>query len=272
MMEKQITLPDDICRRYASIAKYRTLPKETFHTMRHRVTVAAFLLSALSLPAQSTLPNWTYYCFGFLNAHPGRTELPQEEAMAIQKGHLEHMGRMARQGKLLVAGPFLTAGGPRGVVIYNCESVAEAEGYTKPDPAVVNKRLEMEFYRMHAVRGLGEPLATRIKADPEYKYEMVQLPLLILSKTDRLPAGEVPAELGAAHFERSRKLMSEGRIRFFGRFEQSHEKLGVYVFDKMTLEEAGRLMADDPMVKGGYANAQGLVWMVAGETLPQAGR
>ncbi len=234
----------------------------------HLGWTAAFLLPALALPAQSPASGWTHYCFGFLNAHPARTELPQQEAMAIQKGHLEHMGRMAREGKLLSAGPFLTPGGPRGVVIYNCSSVAEAEGYTKPDPAIVNRRLEMEFYRMHAVKGIGEPYASKIKADPDYKYEMVQLPLFILSKTDRFPAGGVPAGLGEAHFERSMKLMNEGKLRFFGRFDPSREKLGVYVFDKMTLEEARRLMEDDPLVKDGYARAQGLVWMVAGDTVP----
>ena len=227
-----------------------------------RNSIILFLALAVTAPAAE----WKYYCFGFLNAHPQRAEMPQEKLMEIQKGHLAHMGTMAKQGKLLVAGPFMTEGGPRGVVIYNCSSVAEATSYTEPDPAVVNKRLTMEFYKMHAPEGLGEPLASMSKADPAYKYQMVQLPLFILSKTEK--SERVPPATGQAHYQRSLKLMEEGKLRFFGRFEDAPEKLGVYVYSKMTLDEAKALMDEDPLVKGGFAKVQGLMWFVADESLP----
>lgn len=225
---------------------------------------ALLLFFALTLAANAA--DGKHYCFGFLNAHPDRAEMPQEKLMEIQKGHLEHMGKMAQAGKLLVAGPFMTEGGPRGVVIYNCASVEEAMGYTKPDPAVVNKRLSMEFYKMHAPEGMGEPLAGKMKADPNYKYEMTRLPLFILYRS---PSGYPSKATGEAHYQRSLKLVEEGKLRFFGRFEDAPEKLGVYVFSKMTLEEAKALMEEDPLVKGGYAKVQGLVWFVADEAVPE---
>jgi len=224
------------------------------------------IILLLALTANVRAVEWKHYCFGFLNAHPERVEMPQEKLMEIQKGHLAHMGKMAEAGKLLVAGPFMTQGGPRGVVIYNCSTVDEAMSYTKPDPAVVNKRLSMEFYKMHAPDGLGEPLASKMKADPQYKYEMTQLPLFILSRTEN--TASVPAAAGKAHYERSLKLVEEGKLRFFGRFEDAPEKLGVYVFAKMPIEEAKALMDEDALVKGGFAKVLGLVWFVAGEALP----
>ena len=226
------------------------------------------LLLALLLSAASGAADWKYYCFGFLNTHPDRVEMPQDKLMEIQKGHLEHMGKMASEGKLLVAGPFMTAGTARGVVIYNCADVAEAKRYTEPDPAVVNKRLVMEFYKMHAPEGLGEPLASKMKADANYKYEMTQLPVFILNKTDKVKNEQVPGATGQAHYQRSLKLVEEGKLRFFGRFESAPERLGIYVFAKMPLEEAKTLMDEDPLVKSGYAVPQGLVWMVADEALP----
>ncbi len=224
------------------------------------------LLLALLLCAASGAADWKYYCFGFLNTHPDRAEMPQDKVMEIQKGHLEHMGKMASEGKLLVAGPFMTAGTARGVVIYNCADVAEAKRYTEPDPAVVNKRLVMEFYKLHAPEGLGEPLASMMKADPAYKYTMTQLPVFILTKTET--TGNIPPATGQAHYQRSLQLMAEGKLRFFGRFEGAPEKMGIYVYAKMTPDEAKALMEEDPLVKGGFALVQGLVWYVADESLP----
>jgi uncharacterized protein YciI len=74
------------------------------------------------------------YCFGFLNSHPERKPIPDAEAQEIQKGHLAHMTRMAKAGHLLSAGPMLTEGGPRGIVIYRCASLDEARQYTSPIP------------------------------------------------------------------------------------------------------------------------------------------
>lgn len=214
------------------------------------------------------IADWKHYCFGFLNAHPERKEIPQTEAMEIQKGHMAHMGKMAEAGKLLVAGPFMTGATPRGVVIYNCATVAEAQANTAPDPAVVNKRLSMEFYRMHSVPGMGEPYATKAKADPKFQPAMVQFPFFILSKTDKLKTAPLPPAVGQAHFQRSLKLMQEGKIRFFGRFEDSPEKLGVYVFNRMPMDEARKLIDEDDLVKNGFASVHAIMWMAADEAVP----
>jgi uncharacterized protein YciI len=229
-----------------------------------------FALAACQTVFCQTNPTagWKHYCFGFLNAYPDRKEIPQAEAMEIQKGHMAHMGKMAEAGKLLVAGPFMSGASPRGVVIYNCATVAEAQANTEPDPAVVNKRLSMEFYRMHSVPGMGEPYASKAKADPNFKPTMTQFPFFILSKTDKLKTTPLPPAVGQAHFMRSLKLMGEGKIRFFGRFEDSPEKLGVYVFNKMPMDEARKLIDEDDLVKNGFASVHAIMWMAADEAVP----
>ena len=75
------------------------------------------------------------FCFGFLNSFPDRKQIPTAEAEKIQEGHLAHMTAMAKAGHLLAAGPFLTPGGPRGIIVYRCTSLEQAKEWTAKDPA-----------------------------------------------------------------------------------------------------------------------------------------
>lgn len=196
-------------------------------------------------------------CFGFLNAHPERREIPQAEAQLIQKAHLAHMNKMAMAGHLIAAGPFATPGGPRGAVVYRCESAARAEEWTRPDPAVQNKRLSIEMYRWAGPSDFGEPLASQLKKDPEAKYEMVRLPLVVYRKTDR--------------WRRAKPALHHARLRAGGEFlDGPGSALGVYVFSAMPLEEAKAIAESDPAVASGEVRAEAYVWFVANTSVPGA--
>ncbi len=47
----------------------------------------------------------------FLNTNPNRPMIPKAEAERLQAGHMANIGRLAKEGKLLVAGPFYTERG-----------------------------------------------------------------------------------------------------------------------------------------------------------------
>lgn len=210
------------------------------------------------------------YCWGFLNAHEERAEIPEAQAQEIQKGHMEHMKRMAEAGHLLAAGPLATPGGPRGLLVYKCESAAQAEEWTKPDPAVVNKRLRVEMYRWTSNGVWGEPLAAKLKAEPNYKYTMVKLPFAILMRTEKTAGGAMPPEeVRTAHLEYSTKLVAEGKLRAFGPFEGAKDKLGVFVYAALAVEEAQKLAEEDPLVKGGWGKPVMHIWFVADEAVPR---
>jgi uncharacterized protein YciI len=205
------------------------------------------------------------YCWGFLNAHPERGELSKERAEEIQKGHLAHMGRMAEEGHLLAAGPLATPGGARGLLVYKCESVAQAEQWTQGDPAVVNKRLAIEMYRWMSSGVFGEPLASKLKQDPKYKYTMVKLPFAVLMRTATPPSPDVRKR----HFEHAMRLVAQGKLRAFGPFESSPDKLGVFIYGAIDIEEARQLAQSDPLVAGGFATAAMHIWFVADEAVPR---
>lgn len=56
----------------------------------------------------------------------------------LMKGHMANIGKLAEEGKIIVAGPFLEKNKEnyRGMFIFNTKSKEEAEQWVKTDPAV----------------------------------------------------------------------------------------------------------------------------------------
>jgi uncharacterized protein YciI len=186
------------------------------------------------------------YCRGFLNMHEERAEIPD------------------------AAGPVATPGGPRGLLVYRCDSPSQAEEWTDRDPAVVNKRLRVEMHRWTSNGVWGEPLAAKLKSDPNHKYAMVRLPFAILMRTEKT-VGETmpPGGVRKAHLAYAMKLVEQGSLRSFGPFESSKDKLAVFVYSAMAMEDAQKLAEQDPLVTGGWARPVLHVWYVADEAVPR---
>lgn len=84
----------------------------------------------------------TYYMV-FLNKGPKRDH-DSTTVMQIQKEHLAHLTKMAEEGKMVIAGPFLDEGNTRGICIYSVGSLEEAKKLAEADPAVKAGRLVVE--------------------------------------------------------------------------------------------------------------------------------
>lgn len=92
------------------------------------------------------------YFMAFLKRGSNRSHT-DEEAAKIQSEHLAHMDRLAKEGKINIAGPFADDGTIRGIVIYSVTSLKEAELLTSLDPAVKAGRLEIELHPFWAAKG-----------------------------------------------------------------------------------------------------------------------
>ncbi len=75
------------------------------------------------------------------------------EAAKIQALHMAHLDKMAKAGKLVVAGPFENGGEHRGLLIFDVETVEEALKLEGDDPAVVSGRLKMEAFYWWGAKG-----------------------------------------------------------------------------------------------------------------------
>ncbi len=214
------------------------------------------------------------YCFGFLNAHPERDKISEARANEIQEGHMAHMRRMGQAGHLLAAGPIETPGGPRGILIYRCASLDQARQWTALDPAVQNKRLTLEVLRWRGPDGVGEPLASELKADPNHKVEMTKLPLLVLRPTGKW-TGDASAEMMTSHIRHIGDMMQQGKLRAAGPFVDDQGRvgrvagyLGLYVFGAIPLEQAKAMVGEDAFVREGYARIDAYSWWVANDAIP----
>lgn len=85
------------------------------------------------------------YVVAFLKTGPNKPE-SQTEAQTLQAAHMENIRRLAEEGKLVVAGPFLGGGELRGIYIFDVKTVEEAEALTMTDPAIQAGILVMELH------------------------------------------------------------------------------------------------------------------------------
>ena len=86
-----------------------------------------------------------HYMFAWLRRGPNRDH-DSATVSQIQKGHLENIGRLAKEGKLLLAGPFLDDGDVRGIFVCNVSSGEEGRKLTETDPAIQAGRLAAKLH------------------------------------------------------------------------------------------------------------------------------
>lgn len=95
------------------------------------------------------------YVMAFLKSGP--VHLKDSAArMQLQMAHLKNITRLADEGKLVVAGPFLDDQPIRGIFIFNVESLDEAHKLTETDPAIKAGTLVMELRPFYCSAALME--------------------------------------------------------------------------------------------------------------------
>ncbi|MBL7886189.1 MAG: hypothetical protein JNJ52_05545 [Flavobacterium sp.] len=74
------------------------------------------------------------------------TTATEKERNDYFKGHMENIQRLANEGKLAVAGPFMKNDkNYRGLFVFNVTTVEEAKALVESDPAVKGKIFEYEL-------------------------------------------------------------------------------------------------------------------------------
>ncbi len=98
------------------------------------------------------------YVMAFLKAGPNR---PKDSIVAaqLQAAHMKNIQRMANEGTLVLAGPFLDGMELRGIYIFNVESLDEARKLTETDPAIKAGSLVMELHPWYGSAALQEVTA-----------------------------------------------------------------------------------------------------------------
>jgi uncharacterized protein YciI len=98
------------------------------------------------------------YVFCILKTGTNTTASKEEQNKAFQ-GHMANINRLAKEGKLAVAGPFgKNDRNYRGIFIFNVATVEEAQALVDTDPAVKSKLLEAELTPWYGTAALMEVL------------------------------------------------------------------------------------------------------------------
>lgn len=80
--------------------------------------------------------------FVFLNKRTDIPELPKEKLDKMMEGHIANISKMAKDGRLLAAGPFDGGG---GIFIFNSTSVEEVTQWLASDPGIRAERWKVEI-------------------------------------------------------------------------------------------------------------------------------
>ena len=93
------------------------------------------------------------YIMVLLHRGDQATVFSKEELEALQKGHMDNIGRLAKEGKIVVAGPFGDDTALRGIFVMDVESVEAAQALVETDPAVKAGRLRAEYHPWWCAKG-----------------------------------------------------------------------------------------------------------------------
>lgn len=192
-----------------------------------------FLLFTVSdLNAQKA----TSYVFVFLQKRTDLPELPKAELDKLMEGHLANISKMAKEGKLLAAGPFEGGG---GIFIFNTKTQTDVSEWLKADPGIqANRwRLEMLTYtpRAGGVCKVGE------------QYEMVMYSFVrFIPNIAKFNVQDAP-ELFGKHDRYTKDLMKDGNTIAEGTFGETEG--GIWIVKGELNKEA---IEKDPAVREGF--------------------
>lgn len=92
------------------------------------------------------------------------TTATKEERSKYFEGHMANISRLAKEGKLAVAGPFeKNDRNYRGIFIFNVTTVEEAQALVETDPAVKANIFEAEMTPLYCTAALMEVAKTHEK-------------------------------------------------------------------------------------------------------------
>ena len=98
------------------------------------------------------------YVMAFLKRGTNKNVDSASRAQLIQ-GHLKNIGRLAKEGKLVVAGPFLDKSDLAGVFVFNVTTIEEAKTLTASDPAVKAGLFEIELHPWYGSAALMQVIS-----------------------------------------------------------------------------------------------------------------
>lgn len=199
-----------------------------------------FLLLSIIALAITAHAQSKSYIFVFLHKKANISEVAKDTVEHLMKGHMENMERLAREEKLLAAGPFEGGG---GIFILNTTSKEEANEWIKTDPGIQANRWDVEMLEYSPQVGSICPV--------KEPYEMVTYDFIRFSETSNNQLLE--------HQQRVQQESENGNVVTAGQFKPS----GNILILKTGVKE--KFLATNPAVQGGHLKPEAKkLWIARG--------
>jgi len=240
--------------------------------MRMNLGAWCMLAPALTLHAQtagSADPVARYFVV-FLRPDPARQPLAKADGERIQSAHMANIRSMAQRGVLAAAGPFDdTPATISGIFVLKAGSLESAQAIAAQDPTVIGYRNTADVHAWQGPPGIGDEYFRLHKLNPGMPENMQAHPLCILS---RGPAwedqGGTREALLMAHERYTARLREQGKLSAAGSMGGSGDLVGLTIFRPIPLEEAQRLLQEDPAVLAGVLRVELHTWWSSDHVLP----
>lgn len=82
-----------------------------------------------------------------------RRDQDSSSRIKIQAAHIANIVRLAKEGKIIMAGPIGVENDLQGIFLMNCKDSSEVESFVKTDTAVITGRLIMKYYPWWCEKG-----------------------------------------------------------------------------------------------------------------------
>ena len=208
--------------------------------------------SAAKAPALQTF-------FVFLNRPANAPTYSKEKLEEIQSGHMANIGRLAKEGKLIMAGPFMDDTSLRGLFVFKAASADEVREWLKTDPAVAAGRLSGDVHPWQVDRGSIHDV-TKLPENPG----MEPFAVMVYRAGEKLKSMPDPAQapIWEAHVKYQNALFASKQIEIGGPFTDEADFTGLTVAHGKKAD-AEKLAAEDPAVKAGLVRVEVHEWITA---------
>ena len=210
-----------------------------------------------SQPVTSLLPMAPQYFFVLLKRPENAPKLSQQDSMKLQEQHMANIRKLHSEGKLVIAGPFMDDGTLRGIFVMKATSLQEAQEWANSDPAVKAGHFAVEVHGPWMIR------SENIHSTDNEDTTLEKYSLLLAHQGEKWDISSLAFQNTVRqHIPYLGGLMQQKKLALAGPFNDNAELKGILIY-AVPLDEAMKLEAEDPMVKGGYFKIEAHPWATA---------
>jgi len=211
--------------------------------------------------ATATTDHYFFYQLVLLLRPANRPQIDQAAAEKLQEAHMANIRKLAKEGKLVLAGPFLDDGPLRGIFVLKTQSLSEATEWSHTDPTVQSGRLAPEI---HTWIQTTSTFSMPPESNPMENYAVV---LYVKSDNFHWPNGSDPT--AQRHLEYIQSQRDSGKLAAGAPFRDGLGSSAELLIFATSTEEASQIVAQDPWVVAGTVKPEVHPWMTQKGVLPK---